>query len=267
MHPLLSNLQVLALDNCYVSWPPDWHSTQLIALALLEGAHTSPAIMASMPQLNYVTYVAHDERAERQGAAALLAVLLQLQELKALTLRCCDFRPDLDSAGSHLSTCAQQCAGLTASSKLETLIFMDCALPAGALGYMFPAGRQLQELHELEISWDDHLEHHNWWDNSATRNSASLVLSPGDLARLVAACSSLRRLATLRAGSGIPCEQLQGLLELPALTELCVAGNAWNNRATEQVLAHMTGEAGIAVMNDRLTLIMCWEPLQRLMMF
>ena len=44
-------------------------------------------------------------------------------------------------------------SALTASSKLQRLALHQCNLPAGVWQHMFPAGRQLPHLQELDISW------------------------------------------------------------------------------------------------------------------
>jgi hypothetical protein len=258
LHPSLGNLKALWLQNCCVSWPVDWQFTQLTFLVLQGCAQTSPAVMAGMPWLIDVGYRPLSNEPDRQDGNELLAVVEPLQKLKFLELNKLDFTPDLpDDVAAYPSMeeeAAQRCAALTASRELEKLDLMWCVWPAGAMRHMFPAGRQLLRLREVNIRFVSGAERHNWWHRTAWRKQLSLAAGPGDVARLAEGCPYLQMLSLLWANAidGITLSELRLLTQLTALDKLGVAGDAWNDEATEGVLANMPGEAGLAVQNNNL---------------
>jgi hypothetical protein len=196
MRPLPSSLILLGLRYCHVSWPPDWQSTRLTALALTE-THTSPAILARMPELCYLTYLANHEHQEKWGANELLAVLPQLKKLQVLELETCDFTlyPD-DAAACTEAKHAEKFAALTASSELVSLSLKCCSLPAGAAHHMFASGRLLK-LRMLNIAWAEELEQYNWWTSESSKRVVSLAPGAGDLALLAACCPNSEELSTV----------------------------------------------------------------------
>jgi hypothetical protein len=87
---------------------------------------------------------------ETEGTAALLDVLAGMTCLQDLELSL----PGLDT----VSTAPQRFSALTASTQLTRLAvdpFSSTPLAKGAARHMFPAGRQLPQLHELTIMPDD----------------------------------------------------------------------------------------------------------------
>jgi hypothetical protein len=245
----LSNLQELIVRNCHVRWPPEMQFTQLTTLMLVASA--SPAVMVGMPRLVIIVYRPHCGDPDRQGAE-LLPVLQQLPTLRSLDVMGCVFAPDLaaDDAAypSMVEQAAQRCAALTASTQLERLDLVYCIWPAGAMCHMFPAERQLLELRELKVSILHNNLECNWWRSNRRTKHFNLVAGPGDVLRVAKGCPHLQKLSLLWTND-LTLSELRALTWLTALTKLGVAGDAWNDEAAQQVLAHMPGEAGLEVIN------------------
>jgi hypothetical protein len=81
------------------------------------------------------------------GAARAAQLLSELQHLQQLTFL--DLQNSMRAAIGNPPAAAF--SALTASSKLQYLSISACTLPAGIWQHMFPAGRQLPDLQELDI--------------------------------------------------------------------------------------------------------------------
>jgi hypothetical protein len=158
-------------------------------------------------------------------------------------------------------------AGLTASSRLTCLRIESCSLiegaaatAAAAVQQMFGAGQQLPHLHtmlvaasplpELEVSPSQTVSHSRYPDEGYQdlfeedvkhMPKHSLVLGPGDAARIVQCCPNLRSLGALVVGEGVVVSELAPLLLLTQLTCLGIAGGGCDDAVAGRVLARMSG--------------------------
>mgnify|MGYP001807140883 CR=1 FL=1 len=82
------------------------------------------------------------------GAASAAQLLSELQHLQQLTFL--DLQNSMRAAIGNPP--ASAFSALTASSRLQYLSISTCTLPAGIWQHMFPAGRQLPDLLELDIA-------------------------------------------------------------------------------------------------------------------
>jgi hypothetical protein len=204
-----------------------------------------PALLKQMPQLRVFRYYPTEgEGTFYDGPPSHLEqqLLELLPQLQHLHLDCLVHWPSPSS-----------CASLTASSQLTALLLMECRLPKGAVQHMFAAGQQLQQLQRIEAVASDVYQadvNHQWSEPEYTARllrRGSLIVGPGDLAKLASCCPRLRDLKMIWCdlpgpGSGEGTLEAAPLLQLTALTALQVAGRYWDDRAAEMVLAHMTGE-------------------------
>jgi hypothetical protein len=169
---------------------------------------------------------------------SFLAQLPQLQQLQHLELHDVEAVEDVASAASY--------AALTTSSHLTTLRLIDCSISRGAAQHMFAAGRQLQQLQQLDIGASDTVHSHyaSGVEGRQRMKNCSLVLGSGDLQRLVTCCPNLTQLALIWPAEDMSSAavDLRLLLQLTRLTGLTFGGAHVDNQAAKQVLQRMTGE-------------------------
>jgi hypothetical protein len=156
-------------------------------------------------------------------------------------------------------------AGLTASSRLTCLRIESCSMTEGAtataaaaLQQVFGAGQQLPhlqtvllaasplpELEVLEGCYDRDPQDYGYCiglqdlreEDVASMPKHSLVLSPGDAARIVQCCPNLRSLGAVLVGKGLTAAELAPLLLLTQLPCLGIAGEGCDDAVAGQVLA------------------------------
>jgi hypothetical protein len=110
----------------------------------LMSCNVEPGALAGKTQLQHL-YM----RGPWRGAAAGFALLLShLQHMQQLTSLCLDDRLT-DELGDTVPASAY--SALTASSNLRELDIYSCTLPADVWQHMFPAGRLLPHLHQLDL--------------------------------------------------------------------------------------------------------------------
>jgi hypothetical protein len=112
-----------------------------------------PGVLAGRTQLQHLVMTACFLRDGPAEEAQLLSHLQHMQQLTYLDL---ENSLNAEPAGSeeeeHLGPPAAAYSALTASSKLQFLDISSCSLTAHAWQHVFPAGRQLPHLQELDIS-------------------------------------------------------------------------------------------------------------------
>jgi hypothetical protein len=189
-----------------------------------------PAFLAELRQLQHLQLdgLRHVRCSTGQDADVLQA-LPHLTALTALRLACVlqaplDLLLPLNAAAPQQQQQQQElmaaaCAALTASPQLQSLTVIGADLPAGTWLHVFPAGRQLPQLQQLQLSL------------------LSQQLSDHELSQLVTCCPGLTGLTLLMA---LPLRaDMQPLLQLPALQELEL--QHVHGKATLNVLAQLTG--------------------------
>ena len=208
---------------------------QLTRLELAEDYTVEAAVLAGKTRLQHLQLIsctivetAHDGAAEAD-VGQLLSYLQHLQQLTHLNLSG-TLWDGVDEDAPH----AAGYTALTASSKLQHLNISECALPAGAWQHVFPVGRQLPQLRELNIT---ELEKAAGGFISAPEGSRLVSCCPGlqclfmqavqDSAGLLAALGGLSGLRTLHWGDVHACmdadvaeEGLQLVCQLTGLREL-----------------------------------------------
>jgi hypothetical protein len=255
--PQLQHLQSLHLDGCILTDAMLCSMTQLQKLHLTHNT-VSAATLASMTQLQEL--VLHSCRAvppaqppaavqnalpawraaweaahatQFSGDANFLSAIGQLPKLQVLELVQLELKFPTNrwerEHGPWPGVSAQAFSALTASSQLQRLRLDGCnhkALPRGAVGYMFPPGRELKQMRSLDIAY-----------SKCDFLPRSWRLISSDMRSIAASCP------------GLQCLSIQGLLKpgadaypLLLLTEcrsLSVGGLAFNNSAAG-VVAQMT---------------------------
>lgn len=99
-------------------------------------------------------------------------------------------------------------------------------LPAGCGQHLFAAGHRLPQLKQLVLGV--HAEISDWWDGFGGGWIAKLVssmdhcLDEGSMSRVVSCCPALQQLWL--AGLVEPGVDLRPLLQLTALSDLCIGG-------------------------------------------
>jgi hypothetical protein len=135
------------------------------------------------------------------------------------------------------------------------------ATAAATAQQVFGAGQQLPHLQtvlvaasplpELEVPPSQTVSHSRYPDEGyedlkeedpASMPKHSLVLGPGDAARIVQCCPNLRSLGALVVGEGVTALKLAPLLLLTQLTCLGIAGEGCDDAVAAQVLARLTSE-------------------------
>jgi hypothetical protein len=180
----------------------------LVAADMLSGTHhltrlelrscsVEPAVMAGKTRLQHLEIVSGHIRGA-SGVAQLLSHLQPLQQLTQLYLT------NSVTGIEDNPAAAAAYSALTTSSKLQHMDVSMCQLPAGVWQHIFPPGRQLPHLRQLDIS---HVRQ-----------------PPGDVAvapegsGLVSCCPGLQSLdlMSVRCGAKLlaPLQGLSGLTEL-----------------------------------------------------
>ena len=104
-----------------------------------------PGVLAGKTLLQHLQLQCCYMAGHEAGYAQLLSELSKLQQLTCLILnRCLYVCEDGPSAKAY--------SALTASSKLQHLDVRECTFPEGVWQHVFPAGRQLPHMRELDIS-------------------------------------------------------------------------------------------------------------------
>jgi hypothetical protein len=197
---------------------------------------TCPAL-SDLQQLSSLTIGGED--GTPLEVESFLEQLPKLQQLQHLELH--DVVDEASAAASY--------AALTSSSQLTALQLTDCSIPYGAARHMFAAGRQLQQLQQLEInaSYGNHYQYALGTERTEEMQSHSLVLGPGDLQRLISCCPRLKQLGLIWADEDARAatDDLRLLQQLTGLTGLTVGGAHVGNQAARHVLKRLTGEHGL----------------------
>lgn len=242
MDDLPSSLTHLQLLNCYIQGPEDsssWQMPSLQELEVWEVTGFQTAALAGMQQLRWLRMNNDNCTIDEES---LLDSLPHLQHLEHLELH--DMQHEVSDASL---------AGLTASSCLTTLRLIDCYMPNDAASYMFPAGRQLQQLQELQIEASDELfdEYADFPDPlgaDGEMEGRSLSLGWGGLQLLTTCCPNLQQLSLIwpeeddtSPALTVASNDLRLLLHLTRLTKLSVGGLEWDDSTAEGVLAKLTG--------------------------
>jgi hypothetical protein len=238
-HPLAARklpsfLTYLQLLGCSCE-PGSWQLPALQELHIWDVAGFDSAALADLQQLSSLKI--GGESGTPLDMESFLAQLFKLQNLQHLELHDVE---DVADAASY--------AALTASSSLTALRLIDCSIADGAAHHMFAAGRQLQQLQQLQVDASEyaHYEYALGSEEPEEMQSRSLVLGLGDLQRLVTCCPRLEQLALiwLDGEASSAADDMRLLLLLTGLTGLSVAGTQIGNRAASQALARLTGEHG-----------------------
>jgi hypothetical protein len=152
MHAL-SRLLVLHIDM--VCAPPGEHASvsasmlsQAVDLTALElrGCDIEPAVLAGKQQLQHLHLANCTPPGDAVWVLQLLSHLQPLMQLTYLNLT----RSLWDVEGDNPPATAY--SAITASSKLQHLDITECLLPPGVWQHMFPMGRQLPHLQNLNLS-------------------------------------------------------------------------------------------------------------------
>jgi hypothetical protein len=204
---------------------------RLTRLDLAEYMTVEAAVLAGKTRLQHLQIVKCTvvDAAGNDAVAQLLSHLQQLQQLTHLNLS-----GTLWDGVEEDNPPASGYAALTASSKLQHLDISECALPAGAWQHVFPAGRQLPQLRDLNIT---ELERAAGGEISAPEGRRLVSCCPGlqcllmqavqDSAELLVALRGLSGLRTLHWGdvhagmdADIAQEGLQLVCQLTGLRKL-----------------------------------------------
>jgi hypothetical protein len=175
-----------------------------------------PAVLAGKTLLQHLELV---DGCPTDGTAGFAQLLSQLQQLQQLTHLVVKFRLGDDVSAAP----AAGYAALTASSKLQQLVFEGGHLPAGAWQHIFPTGRQLPHLQGIKFS--------PFPMTAAGPESTRLVsCCPGlqaiDMrhmqfpAGMLGALQALSSLTKLNLWPAAPSEGFEGLCQLTGLQEL-----------------------------------------------
>ena len=152
------------------------------------------------------------------GYAQLLSELPKLQQLTCLILARCLYV-------SEGGTPAAAYSALTASSKLRHLDVSEGSFPAGVWQHVFPAGRQLPHLRELDLS-----------------EVTGCPVTAADGSSLVSCCPGLQSLNMWRlACSAGLLGALQGLSSLSSLSLQPPAGSAEGWEEVVEGVCQLTG--------------------------
>jgi hypothetical protein len=242
---LPSSLTALHLDYVIPSSAPDGSSSsssdstwQLPALQELtmDEAEIPLTVLLHQSQLQYLRC-----SAEMEEFGNLHAALPHLQQLQTLHLTYFGG----EDVGAHVA--AEEFASVTASSRLTSLVLVDCVAPAGAARHMFGAGRLLPHLQQLSLTDSEFSETPLSMGEPVVPNvlnsfsNLSLLVEAGDAQRIVDSCPALQSLGALHVAAGLPHAQLLPLVRLSALTELSIGGAGCTDAVAELVLANMTG--------------------------
>jgi hypothetical protein len=200
MQPLqaLTRLKVLCLSVDAVFPASLFSGMQHLTRLHVECGSYDPDMLAGKTQLRHLS----NPFCSFCGAAATARLLSHLQHLQGLTYLHLDGEERGFAEEPHAP--AASYSALTASSKLQELVFIDDVVPAGAWQHIFPAGRQLPHLQSLDIS-------------KAVRPVGGYASTP-EGSRLVSCCPGLQRLAMVDLRSSADyLAALQGLSELHTL--------------------------------------------------
>ena len=186
--------------------------------ARLGGYCFEPGALAGKTLLQHLELQRCNMVWRRFGVARLLSELPKLQQLTSLVLSC----TGLKGLGAPA---AAAYSALTASSKLQRLDLSAGSFPAGVLQHVFPEGRQLPHLRELDIS--DISKH---------------LLTAAEGSSLVSCCPGLQSLdmrhlqcSTEMLGA------LQGLSSLSSLSLQPPAGSEEEWEETVEGVSQLTG--------------------------
>jgi hypothetical protein len=153
-----------------------------VTASMLVGAHLltrldldpdfqlEPAVLAGKTRLQHLQMA----NSMVEGAAELAQLLSLLQPLQQLTHL--DLTATLWAYREEELPPAADYAVLTASSRLQHLNISRCTLPGGAWQHIFPSGRQLPHLRELNIN---QLEQHSRAKQVAPEGSRLVSCCPG----------------------------------------------------------------------------------------
>jgi hypothetical protein len=160
----------------------------------LRSCRVEPGVLAGKTRLQHLEIYSGSIR----GAARVAQLLSHLQSLQQLThLSLTDSVTDVEDK----PTAAAAYSALTASSKLQHLDVSMCQLPAGVWQHIFPAGRQLPHLRQVDIS-------------HVTQPSGDFAVAPQG-SSLVSCCPGLQSLELLSVQCGaellVPLQGLSGL--------------------------------------------------------
>jgi hypothetical protein len=153
------------------------HLTQLRVQGCYGRALLEPDALAGVTQLQHLELVYC--QIVGNGAAQLLPHVQHMQQLTYL-----DLGASICSRGLNLPAAAAVYSALTASSELQHLSINRCTILAGAWQHMFPTGRQLLHLRELDIS-------------QLCLSTGRAVAAP-EASRLVSCCPGLQSLQLQR---------------------------------------------------------------------
>jgi hypothetical protein len=197
----------------------------LTRLELSGFEQVEPGILAGKTQLQHLAMTACHLSGGPAEEAQLLSHLQHMQQLTLLDLECSLHAEPAASEQDEmqLGPPAAAYSALTASSKLQFLDISSCSLTARAWQHVFPAGRQLQHLQELNIS-----------GVKVLAPSCDLLPAP-EGSRLVSCCRSLQYLDMMQ----LQCSKellaaLQGLRGLEVLWVGC------GDQAEEGLLLQLT---------------------------
>ena len=176
-----------------------------------------PAVLAGRTQLRHLKLMGCTVGFGGSENPELLSHLQQLQQLTYLSLRA--------SLEANDSTPAIAYSALTSSSKLQLLDLNYCSLPEGTWQHVFPSGRQLPHLQELDIS-------------RRCGARSAFVAAPPQGSRLVSCCPGLRSLQM--KGLQYSAELLAPLAELSSLRGLSLGHVCFETMGLD-VVCQLTG--------------------------